>query len=131
MKLLTASLVSTCLLLPLPLTAHAQQGAAPIPGGDAFPSRPIRIVVTNSPGGNPDILMRTLAPKMTDDLGKSVVVENRPGGSGIIATEYGAADLRGLSLNARIPKMIAIAHPDHRERLEREARALRAWVPAD
>ncbi len=51
--------------------------------------------------------------------------------AGIIATEYGAADLRGLSLNARIPKMIAIAHPDHRERLEREAHALRAWMPAD
>jgi acyl-CoA hydrolase len=39
----------------------------------------------------------------------------------VIVTEYGAADLRGLSLAQRIPRMIAIAHPDHRERLEREA----------
>ena len=109
MKLLTASLVSTCLLLPLPLTAHAQQGAAPIPGGDAFPSRPIRIVVTNSPGGNPDILMRTLAPKMTDDLGKSVVVENRPGGSGIIATEYVAkSPADGYTLLVGDPGPLAI-----------------------
>lgn len=41
----------------------------------------------------------------------------------VIVTEYGIADLRGLSLARRIPKMIAIAHPDHRERLEREAHA--------
>jgi acyl-CoA hydrolase len=39
----------------------------------------------------------------------------------VIVTEYGVADLRGLSLAQRIPRMIAIAHPDHRERLEREA----------
>ncbi|WP_373452713.1 acetyl-CoA hydrolase/transferase family protein [Burkholderia sp. AU31652] len=39
----------------------------------------------------------------------------------VIVTEYGIADLRGLSLAQRIPKMIAVAHPDHRERLTREA----------
>ncbi|MBU9618472.1 acetyl-CoA hydrolase [Burkholderia multivorans] len=39
----------------------------------------------------------------------------------VIVTEYGIADLRGLSLAQRAPKMIAIAHPDHRERLAREA----------
>lgn len=38
----------------------------------------------------------------------------------VIVTEYGIADLRGLSLAQRVPKMIAIAHPDHRERLARE-----------
>ena len=42
----------------------------------------------------------------------------------VIVTEYGIADLRGLSLAQRIPRMIAVAHPDHRERLEREAREL-------
>ncbi|WP_254214581.1 acetyl-CoA hydrolase/transferase family protein [Burkholderia multivorans] len=39
----------------------------------------------------------------------------------VIVTEYGIADLRGLSLAQRVPKMMAIAHPDHRERLAREA----------
>ncbi|MPV60049.1 acetyl-CoA hydrolase [Burkholderia sp. HI2761] len=39
----------------------------------------------------------------------------------VIVTEYGIADLRCLSLAQRVPKMIAIAHPDHRERLAREA----------
>ena len=40
----------------------------------------------------------------------------------VIVTEYGVADLRGLSLSQRVPRMIAIAHPDHREQLERQAR---------
>ncbi|AYY57509.1 acetyl-CoA hydrolase/transferase family protein [Burkholderia multivorans] len=39
----------------------------------------------------------------------------------VIVTEHGIADLRGLSLAQRVPKMIAIAHPHHRERLAREA----------
>lgn len=43
--------------------------------------------------------------------------------AGVIVTEYGAADLRGLTLSQRVPRMIAIAHPDHREGLERAARA--------
>ncbi len=41
----------------------------------------------------------------------------------VIVTEYGVADLRGLSLAQRIPRMIAVAHPDHRESLEEAARA--------
>ncbi|MDR5814166.1 acetyl-CoA hydrolase/transferase C-terminal domain-containing protein [Caballeronia sp. LZ033] len=40
----------------------------------------------------------------------------------VIVTEYGIADLRGLSISQRIPRMMAIAHPDHREQLERQAR---------
>ncbi len=43
--------------------------------------------------------------------------------AGIIATEYGIADLRGQTLSERIRRMIAIAHPDYRESLEREAAA--------
>ncbi|VWB34320.1 acetyl-CoA hydrolase/transferase family protein [Burkholderia lata] len=41
----------------------------------------------------------------------------------VIVTEYGIADLRGLSLAQRIPRMIAVAHPDHREQLERSLHA--------
>ena len=44
--------------------------------------------------------------------------------AGIFVTEYGAADLRGVPLAARVPRMIAIAHPAFRETLEREAHAL-------
>ena len=45
--------------------------------------------------------------------------------AGIIVTEYGVADLRGASLAERARKMLAIAHPDQRERLERESRGVR------
>ena len=47
--------------------------------------------------------------------------------AGVFVTEHGAADLRGLTLPQRVPKMIAIAHPAFRESLEREARAL-GWL---
>ncbi|MEO1988991.1 MAG: acetyl-CoA hydrolase/transferase C-terminal domain-containing protein [Martelella sp.] len=40
----------------------------------------------------------------------------------VIVTEHGIADLRGLSLSGRISRMIAVAHPDHREELERKSR---------
>ncbi|MGE0802705.1 MAG: tripartite tricarboxylate transporter substrate binding protein [Lautropia sp.] len=53
----------------------------------AFPSRPVRIFVPNPPGGGADAITRLIADKLTHSLGQSVIVENRPGGSSIIATE--------------------------------------------
>jgi acyl-CoA hydrolase len=44
--------------------------------------------------------------------------------AGVFATEHGIADLRGLSIAARVKRMLDIAHPDHREQLERDAHAL-------
>ena len=58
--------------------AHAQGG---------YPARPVRIIVPLAPGGNVDIVARTLAQKLTEQLGGSFLVENRPGGTGIVATE--------------------------------------------
>jgi tripartite-type tricarboxylate transporter receptor subunit TctC len=52
-----------------------------------FPSRPIRMLVAFAPGGNTDILARAVGQKMTDNWGRPVVVDNRPGGAGVIATE--------------------------------------------
>lgn len=53
---------------------------------DVFPSRPVKIVVPYPPGGTTDILSRIIGDKLSQALGQPVVVENRPGGNAIIAT---------------------------------------------
>jgi tripartite-type tricarboxylate transporter receptor subunit TctC len=52
-----------------------------------YPTRPIRLVVASSPGGASDLLGRTLAQKMGEDLGQQIVVDNRGGASGVIGTD--------------------------------------------
>jgi tripartite-type tricarboxylate transporter receptor subunit TctC len=47
---------------------------------DNWPTRPIRVLTTTSPGGISDVFMRALAEKLEPALGKSLVIENRPGG---------------------------------------------------
>jgi tripartite-type tricarboxylate transporter receptor subunit TctC len=62
--------------------------AAPAFAQDKYPSRPIHLVVGFPPGGSNDIVARILAPKLSEILGASVVVENRPGANAIIGTDY-------------------------------------------
>jgi len=52
-----------------------------------FPDRSLRIVVPFTPGGGTDIITRQLARNLEQDLGQTVIVENRPGGSAIIGTD--------------------------------------------
>jgi tripartite-type tricarboxylate transporter receptor subunit TctC len=54
------------------------------------PERPMKLMVPFTPGGGTDIIARTLAPKLTEKLGTSVVVENMPGAAGAIAAQYTA-----------------------------------------
>lgn len=56
-------------------------------GSQDFPSRPLRLLVPFAPGGNTDILARAVAPRMAEKWGRPVVVDNRPGGAGVVACE--------------------------------------------
>lgn len=53
-----------------------------------FPNKPIRIVVGFQPGGGTDATSRIVAPKLSDQLGQPVIVENKPGAEARIATEF-------------------------------------------
>ncbi len=71
--------LALCACLALPLAANAQ----------GWPTRQaIKFIVVYPPGGASDVTARLIAAKLSDILGQSVVVENKPGANGIIATEY-------------------------------------------
>jgi len=53
-----------------------------------YPAKPIRIIVPLPPGGSNDVLARTLGQKMSEAFGQPVIVENKPGAAGNIATDY-------------------------------------------
>lgn len=73
---LVGSLVAGFLATPLTSTA------------DAYPSRPIRLVVGFSAGGTTDILARLLATHMAKFLGQPIIIDNKPGASGTIAANF-------------------------------------------
>ena len=80
--------------IPLMVLATASAAAlAQTPStasGQAYPSRPIRIVVAYTPAGTTDILARAIGQKMTESWGQPVIVDNRPGANGNIGTELAA-----------------------------------------
>lgn len=60
--------------------------AFPALGAENFPNRPIRMIIPSGAGGITDIVGRTIAPKLTDALGQQVVIDNRPGASGVLGS---------------------------------------------
>ena len=56
--------------------------------GQAFPTKPVKIIVPYGAGGTSDILARGLAPKLQEAFGQPIVVENKPGANGNVGAEY-------------------------------------------
>jgi tripartite-type tricarboxylate transporter receptor subunit TctC len=79
--------------LPRRQFLHLAAGAAALPvvsriaRAQAYPTRPVRIIVATSPGGAPDILARLIGQWLSERLGQPFVTENRPGGGNNIGTE--------------------------------------------
>ena len=75
MKWLTIPRAIAALVLFLGASAFAQQ----------FPARPVKLIVPYSPGGLPDTVARVIGQALSDKWGQQVVVENKPGGNGVVA----------------------------------------------
>ena len=52
----------------------------------SYPDKPVKIIVANPPGGPIDVILRVLATRLSAVWGQPVIVENRPGGAGIVST---------------------------------------------
>ena len=61
--------------------------AASALGAEAYPARPIRMIIPAGAGGVTDILGRVIAQKLSESLGQQVIVDNRPGASGVIGSQ--------------------------------------------
>src|SRR5438132_4834981 len=70
--------ISALLFCMLASAAHAQ---------DSYPARPVKILVPYGPGGATDIIARIVAQRLTESLGQTFLVENRPGANGNLALE--------------------------------------------
>lgn len=72
---------SLCALAFVPWATASQAQAS-------YPSKPLRWVVATAAGGGSDVMARMIAAQMAQQLGQQIVVENRPGGASLIASEY-------------------------------------------
>jgi len=69
-------------LWPVLLCLHAGLAAA-----QAFPAKPVRVIVPFAPGGATDVVFRLLAPRLSENLGQQAVIENRAGGGSTIGMD--------------------------------------------
>ena len=86
--------------------------SAPVALAQGFPRQPIKIVVPFPAGGSADLLTRSIAQKMTSELGQSVVVENRGGAAGVVGAAFVAhAPADGYTLGLGTLSTLALSAP--------------------
>ena len=108
------------------LAALLLSGATTIANAQAYPTKPIRIIVGSAPGGPIDLTARITAQKLAEALGQSVVVDNRTGAGGTIGTEYVArAAPDGYTLGMGSAAMLCITPEEFSKLLRSE---LPKWV---
>lgn len=100
-----------CALAAASVAASAAVHAAATP--EAYPTKPIRMVLPGPPGGGADLLARILSQKLTGALGRTIIIDNRPGAGGLLGMDIAAkASADGYTIvmgnsgpNAVIPVM--------------------------
>ena len=95
-----------CTVLGVALATSAQVDAA-----QAYPSKPIRIVVGFPPGGSNDVIARILGPRLSEALGGHVIIENKPGANATIGTDFvakAAPDGYTLTLGSVSPLVLSL-----------------------
>jgi len=93
-RFIHAAAALSCVALLAPLAAQASQDSQ-----DSYPSAPIKLIVPYSPGGGVDIVGRFLANKLDESFKQTVIVENKPGASGMIgASAVARAKPDGLTI---------------------------------
>lgn len=93
----------------------------------SFPTKPVRIVVTMAPGGGPDVMSRLLGPKLSQGLGQPIVIDNRGGASGKIATELvarSAPDGYNILIVSGTQTIVEALYKDYQYSLDRDFTAI-------
>jgi len=88
---MNADLVACCVVILATVNgAHAAQQAAAAGAERNYPTKPIRLIVPQAPGGSNDIMARAVGQYLGGRLGRQVVVDNRPGADAMIGTDMAA-----------------------------------------
>jgi tripartite-type tricarboxylate transporter receptor subunit TctC len=77
------SIASLALVVSAPAQAAQEQARSP----EKYPARPVRLIVANTPGSAPDVVARLIGARLGETWGQQVVVDNRPGATGLIAAD--------------------------------------------